>query len=125
MAGTIVSDTVQDGAGNSTSTTTVINGSAKAWINFSASAGGGTINGSFNVSSITRNGTGDYTLNYTTAMTNANYAIVGGAGANTASGYFCQINYNAANTTTTSRIGLLTFAGGPTDAPIASISVFR
>jgi hypothetical protein len=36
------------------------------------------INGSFNVSSVTRNSTGDYTLNFTTAMADANYAVVTG-----------------------------------------------
>jgi hypothetical protein len=48
-------------------------GIAKAWVNFD---GTGTlaIRGSFNVSSITDNGTGDYTVNFTTAMPNANYA---------------------------------------------------
>ena len=44
---------------------------AKAWVNFDGSTG--TINGSFNVSSITRNNTGYYTVNFTTAMPNANY----------------------------------------------------
>ena len=34
MAGTIVSDVLQDGAGNSTATTNAIKGSAKAWVNF-------------------------------------------------------------------------------------------
>jgi hypothetical protein len=38
MAGTIVSDTIQDGAGASTSTTNVINGSAKAWVNYKGTA---------------------------------------------------------------------------------------
>ena len=34
MAGTIVADTIQDGAGNSTSMDNAIYGSAKAWVNF-------------------------------------------------------------------------------------------
>ena len=47
--------------------------SARAWVNFN---GTGTvkINGSGNVSSITDNGTGDYTVNFSTAMPNTNYA---------------------------------------------------
>lgn len=73
MAGTIVSDTVQDGAGNSTSTTNTIKGCAKAWVTFAGSTA--TINYSFNVSSVTRNSTGNYTINYTTALTNATNAI--------------------------------------------------
>ena len=73
MAGTFVSDTIQNGAGATVPTTTVINGSAKAWVNFNASATP-TINGTaFNVSSITYITTGQFTVNFTTAMPNANY----------------------------------------------------
>jgi hypothetical protein len=50
-------------------------GIAKAWVNFSSPSTVVTLNSSFNVSSVTRNGTGDYTLNFTTAMTDANYAV--------------------------------------------------
>ncbi len=51
---------------------------AKAWINFN---GTGTIaiNDSHNVDSITDNGTGDYTVTYSTAMANANYSFALGA----------------------------------------------
>lgn len=54
---------------------TVINGSAKAWVNFNGESTV-AIRASFNVSSITDNGTGDYTVNFTNAMTDANYALV-------------------------------------------------
>ena len=48
-------------------------GIAKAWVNFNAAATP-TINGTaFNVSSITRISTGQYTVNFTTAMPNSNY----------------------------------------------------
>jgi hypothetical protein len=50
-------------------------GIAKAWCNFNGT-GTVAINGSFNVSSITDNGTGDYTINFTTALPNANYSSV-------------------------------------------------
>lgn len=53
---------------------TVINGSAKAWVNFNGT-GTVAIRASFNVSSITDNGTGDYTVNFTNALTDANYVI--------------------------------------------------
>jgi hypothetical protein len=36
-----------------------------------------TIRSSYNVSSITKNGTGDYTINFATAMANANYSVAG------------------------------------------------
>jgi hypothetical protein len=47
-------------------------GIAKAWVNFVGSTA--VISGSFNVSSITRAGTGQYTVNFTTAMPNSNYS---------------------------------------------------
>jgi len=50
-------------------------GLAKAWVNFSGT-GTVAIRASFNVSSITDNGTGDYTVNFTTAMVDANYSVV-------------------------------------------------
>ena len=46
---------------------------AKAWVNFNGT-GTVAIRASGNVSSITDNGTGDYTVNFTNAMTDANYA---------------------------------------------------
>ena len=51
----------------------------KAWVNFN---GTGTIaeRDSFNVSTLTDNGQGDYTITMTTAMSNANYAVVATSG---------------------------------------------
>jgi len=55
---------------------TVVNGSAKAWVNFNGT-GTVAIRASFNVTSITDNGTGDYTVNFTTALADANYVVAG------------------------------------------------
>jgi hypothetical protein len=52
----------------------------RAWVNFNGT-GTPAIRGSGNVSSITDNGTGDYTVNFTTAMPNVNYAPVIGCAA--------------------------------------------
>lgn len=49
---------------------------ATAWVNFNG-IGTVAIRGAYNVSSITDNGTGNYTINFTTPMNNANYAAVG------------------------------------------------
>jgi hypothetical protein len=54
---------------------------ARAWVNFNGT-GTVAIRGSGNVSSITDNGIGDYTVNFTTAMPDANYAVKS-SGANT------------------------------------------
>jgi hypothetical protein len=48
----------------------------KAWVNFNGT-GTVAIRASLNVSSITDNGTGDYTVNFTTAISDANYAVAG------------------------------------------------
>jgi hypothetical protein len=48
--------------------------SARAWVNFNGT-GTVAIRASGNVTSITDNGTGDYTVNFTTAMPDANYSV--------------------------------------------------
>jgi len=50
---------------------------ALAWVNFNGT-GTVAIRSSYNVSSITDNGTGDYTVNFATALADANYAATGG-----------------------------------------------
>ena len=52
---------------------TVAQGTAKAWVNFNGT-GTVAIRASFNVTSITDIGTGNYNVNFTTAMPDANYA---------------------------------------------------
>ena len=47
----------------------------RAWVNFNGT-GTVAIRASFNVSSITDNGVGNYTVNFTTAMVDANYSAV-------------------------------------------------
>ena len=78
MAGTIVSDTIQNGAGASTSTSNVINGSCKAWWNINGVTPY-TINASYNVSSVTYISGGQYQVTFTNAMTDANYHFSGNA----------------------------------------------
>jgi hypothetical protein len=52
-------------------------GAAKAWVNFDGT-GTVAIRAQFNVTSITDNGTGDYTVNFTTAIADTNYVAVFG-----------------------------------------------
>jgi len=72
--GKIKADTLEHSTAGSLDTQYVVNGSAKAWVNFN---GTGTIasRDSLNVSGLTDNGTGDYTINVSSAMTNTSYAI--------------------------------------------------
>jgi hypothetical protein len=67
-----------DGAG------TVNAAHCRAWVNFDGT-GTPSIRASFNVSSITDNGTGDYTANFTNAMSDTNYTFTSG-GHNTGAG---------------------------------------
>ena len=66
---------MQDGSGNSTSTTNAIQGSAKAWGSFNGN-GGVTTNASYNTSSITRSSGGTYVVTFTSALSDANYSVV-------------------------------------------------
>ena len=68
---TIIATTLSNGS-VSVPTATVVNGSAKAWVNFD---GTGTIaaRDSFNVASLTDNGTGQYGVNFTNSFANTNY----------------------------------------------------
>ena len=88
---------------------TVVNGTAKAWVNFNGT-GTVAIRRAFNVSSITDNTVGDYTVNFTTAMPDANYAGVGSsAGSTTAWAgvtYFSGNTLNVAATPSAFRFGL-------------------
>lgn len=72
-----------------------IAGAAKAWVNFNGT-GTVAIRASFNVTSITDNGAGDYTVNFTTAMPSANYAVAGSAtnSGQTASSGACSLGVN-------------------------------
>jgi len=74
MAGALTVDTLNSSTGV-LATQNGMSGVAKAWVNFN---GHPTIaiRSSFNVSSMTRNALGDYTVNFTTALTNANYSCV-------------------------------------------------
>ena len=79
---TLKTSNIQDTSGNNNSTPAQIsNGRAKAWVNFDGTTGTQgqndvTIRSSFNVSSITDNGTGDYTVTFSSAMADTNYSVV-------------------------------------------------
>jgi hypothetical protein len=70
--------------------------SCKAWVNFDGFSPG-TIKASLNVSSITYNSTGDYTVSFTTALQDANYAMAGicnSAGSSTTQAMICIASNN-------------------------------
>jgi hypothetical protein len=140
MAGTIVADNIQAA---STSTLVLKNGVAntpptiqdsggveigtfcRAWVNFDGT-GTPAIRASFNVSSITDNGTGDYTVNFTTAMPDADYAVAGSLEYRTC---FMTNDGVTPRTTTAVRLKNSGFSGssvvGPTDKAYVSVAIFR
>jgi len=71
---TLTNTTISDGT-NSTSSTNCIQGSAKAWVNFTST----TVRASYNVTSVTRASAGQYTVNFTNAFSDTNYAVVANA----------------------------------------------
>ena len=72
MAGGLTISTLNDSSGV-LATQNGMSGIAKAWVNYNGSSQ--TINGSFNVSSVTYSSTGQYVVNFTTTMSNTNFAV--------------------------------------------------
>jgi hypothetical protein len=98
----------------------------RAWVNFNGT-GTVAIRASGNVSSITDNGTGDYTVNFTNAMPDANYSWVGSCG--TIASAFGTFNiYTASGTvpsTTAFRFTTTNSAFAASDLGNVNVAVFR
>jgi hypothetical protein len=96
----------------------------RAWVNFDGT-GTPAIRASGNVSSITDNGLGDYTVNFTTAMPDANYAWSGSA--TNAANSNIVMGQNAPTAPTASALRINTAQAGVSlaDMQYVSISVFR
>ena len=133
MAGKIVADTLEHSTAGSIATNYVVNGSAKAWVNFNGT-GTVAIRESFSVSSISDNGTGDYTVTFSTAMTDANYSssVTGvqrqsASGASQSSGLYSTNDVNSSGYTSSSlRVSMKqSFAVGFIDINTFCVSVFR
>ena len=98
-AGTLIIDNLESSTGAvNRDTADLINGACTAWVNLNGT-GTVAIRDSFNVSSITDNGVGDYSANFATAMTNANYATIGYLIATASAGdSSSQVSYSTALT---------------------------
>jgi hypothetical protein len=99
----------------------------RAWVNFNGT-GTVAIRASGNVSSITDNGTGDYTVNFTTAMPDVNYSIVGSAGSGNAFGSYALNNPGAGSRYATSGCRINTFIAQTAaldDVDTVCVSIFR
>ena len=95
----------------------------KAWVNFNGT-GAVAIRASFNVSSITDNGTGNYTVNFTNALPDANYAapVNGGVVSNTISRTPFVYSKSTSSCTLQTR-GMST--GSAIDVDVCDVAIFR
>lgn len=132
MAGTIVADTIQ---ADSTSTLVLKNGVAntpptiqdsagtqigtfcRAWVNFNGT-GTVAIRASFNVSSITDNSTGSYTVNFTNAMPDTNYSVA------KTDNFYSLGDVKTFNTTNVT-VQCYQAIGSVVDTSIVCVSIFR
>jgi hypothetical protein len=102
---------------------------ARAWVNFNGT-GTVAIRASVNVTSITDNGTGDYTVNFTTAMPDADYAFsVGCATSANNIGLFAAEAFGDPSYTSSGRLAgsfrVTTKAAARLDTDLVSVAVFR
>lgn len=134
--GSVLTDTVQSSTaatapvfkdGNGTQIGTL----CRAWVNFNGT-GTVAVRSSFNVSSITDNGTGDYTVNFTTALPDANYVTSGAIASNsTASSSIVmvkavsQAGAPTLKSTTQCRYAVYAYEGSAVEFSEVYISVFR
>jgi hypothetical protein len=90
----------------------------RAWVNFNGSGGG--IRASGNVSSVTVNTTGNYTINFSTAMVDANFSVAGLSSVGGADGFLTILA-----TATGSVQVRADEARGDYNPSIACVSIFR
>ena len=129
---------IQDtGGGNNSTSAEIYSGRAKAWVNFNGT-GTVAIRADFNVNSITDTATGQQTINFSNALSDANYSAVamcsdsgsgpGGYGTRGAPDCSCPQDY----VPTSSQIRLYTAVGGSSsgngfaaDYPHVWAAIFR
>lgn len=95
-----------------------------AWVNFNGT-GTVAIRESFNVSSITDNGTGSYTVNFATAMADANYAVTASTVGQTNSQRIMVIGRNTSNTTSACHLNCNNTNGVEFDCDSVSVAVIQ
>ena len=98
-------------------------GLCRAWVNFNGT-GTVAIRASFNVSSITDNGTGDYTVNFTTALADANYSATFGLRSGVTTN---PTGAGMGGTPSTTQLRFSTYEGAniATDYSIVCVAIFR
>ena len=135
MAGTLTAGTVNATTVSLTTLTdgtisltpaTINSGSAKAWVAFSGADG--SRYSYYNVGSVTKNGTGDYTVNFTNAFADGNYAVAFGNDTNSGAQWSakCHLYSTSTNLTTSARMGCIyQNTGGAYDPAFVTATFFR
>jgi hypothetical protein len=122
--GNVVSSQVAD-AFNATGSAPLF--ACRAWVNFNGT-GTVAIRASGNVSSITDNGTGDYTVNFATAMVDANYSLASTSSGKSGveSGKGVLVEFTTVPTSSLVRIGtIISSSGVLSDGTYNNVSIFR
>ena len=96
----------------------------RAWVNFNGT-GTVAIRGSGNTTSITDNGTGDYTVNYTTAIVDANYSANLAAASSALGNNLCIRISGSTVSTSNVRVTIASGGGSLADCETVCVSVFR
>lgn len=118
--GTLKADTLTHSTAGSLATNYVVEGSAKAWINFTGVSTTASRD-SFNISSLTDAGTGQtYPISFTNSMGNANYSGSYFQNASTSTAYSGFNNQHAGGfgTFATGSYGVYSFGTGDVDAAL-------
>lgn len=99
---------------------------ARAWVDFNGQSTV-TIRASGNVSSITDHGTGDYTVNFSTTLTDQNFALAGSAGSKDFDGVDNGVVCLANRSSSTVRIYTrnVQSSGSTTDYDAVNVAIFR
>ena len=107
MAGKIVVDTLEHSTAGSVTTDYVVNGSAKFWVQHSGDSP--TVDASFNHSSLTDNGSGDYTYTFTNSFSDGFYPLTATSTEDGSIGYvtiYYSRNYSTRISTSVRLVGI-------------------
>lgn len=128
MAGTLTVDTVKSSTANppafQNTSGVEVGQLCRAWVNFNGVTTA-TIRASFNVSSVTRKAVGDYTVNFSNALPDANYAVAATAQYTASGANICHIKESTTPTTSAVSLKIYNTLSGNIDSPIVGVSVFR
>jgi hypothetical protein len=119
---TIKTETLSTPSNSTVPVDTVVNGTAKAWVNFNGT-GTVAIRRAFNVSSITDVGAGSYEINFTNAMPDNDYSAIA-TSANVTNGAFILVDGDAVRTTSRVDVDTRNSAFSQGDCSDVNVAIF-